>query len=353
MKSTISGDFGGMQHNRGTKTAPTPDRPSSPETAMYKTIAILALSSILVPAAQAQCLTTLFAANGGTAVGGAMYFDLTATQPILIDSLELNLLASPGTPVDVEVYLRSGTSAGFESSPAGWSLVGTSDGSATSNGFDVPTSMTLSAPVHVSTGLSGVAIVAVGSGHARTNGNGANQTYSDGVVTLELGTSSNAPFSGTAFSPRVWNGTICYREVVGTPYCSPAAPNSTSESATLTVVGSTVVADNELALVVTDLPPTVFVLPLISSTTGSVPMAGGSQGTLCLGGSSAIGRLNGLFAAASISGVFDASVDLTTLPAPTGASSVMTGDTWSFQAWYRDTNPMSTSNFSSAVTVDF
>ena len=320
---------------------------------MLKHLTSLTLISFTVQAAEAQCLSTIFAANGGTTAGGAMYFDLTASQPVLIDSLELNLLAAAGSPVDVEVYLRPGTSAGFESSLAGWSLVATSDGTATANGFDVPTPMTLSAPVHVPSGLSGVALVAIGSGHARTNGTGTNQNYSDGIITLDLGTSSNAPFSGTAFSPRVWNGTICYREVVGTSYCSPAIPNSTGEYASLSAVGSTLVSDNDLTLVVTDLPASVFVLPLISSTTGSVPMAGGSDGTLCLGGSSPIGRFNSLFAMATQAGNFEASVDLTTLPGPTGAASVMPGDTWSFQAWYRDINPLGTSNFSTAVTVVF
>lgn len=36
---------------------------------------------------------------------------------------------------------------------------------------------------------------------------------------------------------------------------------------------------------------------------------------------------------------------------PTGSTAVLTGETWRFQAWYRDANPASTTNFSGSVAV--
>ncbi|MFT7679775.1 MAG: hypothetical protein ACI8QC_003780, partial [Planctomycetota bacterium] len=46
--------------------------------------------------------------------------------------------------------------------------------------------------------------------------------------------------------------------------------------------------------------------------------------------------------------------DLTALPAPFGGPiMVMPGDTWNFTAWFRDANPINTSNFTDAVEITF
>lgn len=82
-------------------------------------------------------------------------------------------------------------------------------------------------------------------------------------------------------------------------------------------------------------------------------MAGGSQGTLCLGG--AVGRLNapGQAQNGGSCGLFDLTLDLAMMPQPTGFVSVLPGETWTFQCWHRDANPGLTSNFSNAVSVTF
>jgi hypothetical protein len=41
------------------------------------------------------------------------------------------------------------------------------------------------------------------------------------------------------------------------------------------------------------------------------------------------------------------------LPQPTGAVSAQVGETWNFQAWYRDSNPVNTSDFTDAIGVEF
>jgi hypothetical protein len=46
-------------------------------------------------------------------------------------------------------------------------------------------------------------------------------------------------------------------------------------------------------------------------------------------------------------------LDLTNTPTPTGAVSIMAGQTWRFQCWYRDANPTATSNFSDAIALTF
>lgn len=44
-------------------------------------------------------------------------------------------------------------------------------------------------------------------------------------------------------------------------------------------------------------------------------------------------------------------VDLGALPQPNGSVAATPGESWSFQLWYRDANPLPTSNFSTAVTA--
>ena len=86
-------------------------------------------------------------------------------------------------------------------------------------------------------------------------------------------------------------------------------------------------------------------------TQANSPMAGGSQGTLCVGGS--VGRFFQQIQNSGSTGAISINVDLANLPQPNGAVSVAPGETWNFQAWYRDANPTSTSNLSDAVSITF
>ena len=146
-------------------------------------------------------------------------------------------------------------------------------------------------------------------------------------------------------------GDLC--EDLGTNYCDPAVPNSTGQSASMSAIGSQFIVDQELTLETTGLPQHVFGFYLCSQTQGMVTGPGGSQGNLCLGG--AIGRFNEtaqIFNTAS-EGYGSLIVDLAALPTPTTPVAATAGQTWNFQAWYRDDNPSSTSNFSDAIAVTF
>ncbi|MEM6571219.1 MAG: hypothetical protein AAF957_22605 [Planctomycetota bacterium] len=141
---------------------------------------------------------------------------------------------------------------------------------------------------------------------------------------------------------------------IGSPLasCTPE-PNSTGEPSVLFATGSSILADNRLRVRAQGLPPNAIGYFLASTTLGNVPMAGGSQGTLCLGG--AVGRLNapGQAQNGGSCGLFDLTLDLAMMPQPTGFVSVLPGETWTFQCWHRDANPGLTSNFSNAVSVTF
>jgi hypothetical protein len=138
---------------------------------------------------------------------------------------------------------------------------------------------------------------------------------------------------------------------LGTRYCSPAVVNSTGFPGVLTASGSDVALDNDLNLSATDLPSGQFAYFIASRAQGFVPLAGGSQGNLCVVGN--VVRFNAQVGAV-IGGSFGISVDLTSLPEPPGfATVVVAGDSFSFQCWYRDVNPGATSNFTDAVEVQF
>ncbi len=146
---------------------------------------------------------------------------------------------------------------------------------------------------------------------------------------------------------------VVFDDEQGAPYCGPAVPNSTGRSATVRAVGSTGAAINNLSLLFADLPPGTTVLPIASQTTGLVMQPGGSQGTLCLGGS--IGRFDepGEIRFADAAGLASLQVELLRMPTPGGLVPAVAGETWNFQAWYRDLVPpqVSTSNFTDAVSI--
>ncbi|MFT7676497.1 MAG: hypothetical protein ACI8QC_000468 [Planctomycetota bacterium] len=136
---------------------------------------------------------------------------------------------------------------------------------------------------------------------------------------------------------------------VGSNYCGPAELNSAGLSATIAGIGSDLVSSNSFALSASDLPNFKLGYFLLSTTTGFVPMAGGSMGNLCLGGQ--ITRLNGSVLNSGFSGSFALALDLGQMPDPAGQ--ILPGETWHFQAWYRDLVQVNTSNFTDGLTVHF
>ena len=142
------------------------------------------------------------------------------------------------------------------------------------------------------------------------------------------------------------------RALIGTSYCAPAVSNSSGAPARMQVIGRTEALVNDIVLRATDMPASTFGYFLASRTQGNVPGAGGSQGRLCLGGS--VARFVGQIGNSGTARAIEARIDLTLVPEPpTFQTTVQSGDSWSFQCWFRDANPMVTSNFTDAVTVVF
>lgn len=148
-------------------------------------------------------------------------------------------------------------------------------------------------------------------------------------------------------------GAYEFNDSIGTSFCV-AAPNSVSaQGSSIIATGSWQLSSNDLTLVASDLPANQFGFFLVSPDQGFVPgLNGNSNGNLCLGGS--IGRFiaSGQVLSSGASGFFNLPVDVNAIPQGPGTVSIGPGQTWNFQAWYRDTVGVG-SNLTDGVEVLF
>lgn len=156
-------------------------------------------------------------------------------------------------------------------------------------------------------------------------------------------------------SRRVGNGDVLALDVgtqLGSNYCM-ASNNSTNDPGVMSAFGSMVVSQNHLILTASGLPKNQYGHFLTSLTQELMPGAGGpSNGNLCLGG--AIGRFTGAnqLMYSGLAGAFSLVVDLSSPPFGSVVAPVMSGGTWNFQAWYRDTGGVG-SNYADGLEVTF
>lgn len=137
-------------------------------------------------------------------------------------------------------------------------------------------------------------------------------------------------------------------------YCEPSIPNSTGSRALIFGEGTEVIAGNRFYLGAFLLPRDVYGYFISSLGQQNLPMGAGSQGTLCVGGGGfPITYHQGTIGQAPDFGLIVTHLDLTQMNSPTGFRSVLPGETWSFQCWYRDMNPTNTSNYTNAIAVRF
>ncbi|MDF1838743.1 MAG: hypothetical protein P1V35_12805 [Planctomycetota bacterium] len=140
--------------------------------------------------------------------------------------------------------------------------------------------------------------------------------------------------------------------IAGYQYCYGAI-NSTGKGAFIIAHGTPWTMD-PINLTAVRMPLYQFGYFLSGSGFGHIPNPGGSDGSLCLGGG--IGRYN---LASEIgytgdTGTLELTIDPTQIRQPMGPVSAIVGQTWRFQAWFRDTAAgVGNSNFSNGVAVTF
>lgn len=136
---------------------------------------------------------------------------------------------------------------------------------------------------------------------------------------------------------------------LGAAYCGPAVPNSSGGPASLLARGSDVVTEDDLTLEGLGLPANTFALLVASRTQTITPNAGGSSGTLCIGGT--IGRFNSLIKSSDAAGTIQMDVPLGSFPPP--LPGLIPGQTYNFQLWFRDFTIFPTSNFTDGRSITF
>ncbi|MEZ6015106.1 MAG: right-handed parallel beta-helix repeat-containing protein [Planctomycetota bacterium] len=161
------------------------------------------------------------------------------------------------------------------------------------------------------------------------------------------------PDTGIGSAPVVDIGAHEYTTNIGAVFCS-ANTNSSALVGRLDAVGSEALVDNDVTLVATSLPANSNGFFLTSRAQGFVANPGGSTGNLCLGG--AIGRYvgPGQIQNSGAAGTFSLVLDVVALPQPNGVVAAQAGETWNFQAWYRDqVLGFPTSNFTDGASITF
>ncbi|MCB0535307.1 MAG: HYR domain-containing protein, partial [Saprospiraceae bacterium] len=168
------------------------------------------------PPMQLQSITT--GGNTGNP-GGLVFFNIDNLSGGDIELTEIGLSINANSTV--EIWTKAGTHVGFETNQAAWTLSGTADATTGATGIGVLTPAPITTgPIVLPPGITGVGLIAPSAQHNYTNGTGANQTFTDGTVTLTMGTALNFPWNAPVFDPRVWNGYIIYNTagVGGVPY---------------------------------------------------------------------------------------------------------------------------------------
>lgn len=135
-----------------------------------------------------------------------------------------------------------------------------------------------------------------------------------------------------------------------TNYCSANA-NSTGVPGQITARDIDLVA-RTLILESSSLPNNVFGLYVNSMGQNFVPNLAGSAGNLCI--DLPIGRHNAQVVNSGSNGTMEITVDLDAVPQAAGFESVMLGQSWNWQTWFRDVQAgAATSNFTNGVSVQF
>ncbi|MCA8977091.1 MAG: PKD domain-containing protein [Planctomycetes bacterium] len=170
--------------------------------------------SLTRPTAMIHALDTVF--NGGTfiattSLGGSNFIDVTVTNPdgVTICGLLVKNQIAGGQQLGVDLWQKSGTYVGAETTPDVWRHVASETVTAAPTG-----SMTyagLSTPLYLAPGTHGLIIQQ--TGHSPRYSNlGGTQTFSNGDLSISAGMTMADPlFSGTVYNPRIWNGTLLYR----------------------------------------------------------------------------------------------------------------------------------------------
>ncbi|MBO46088.1 MAG: hypothetical protein CMJ96_04240 [Planctomycetes bacterium] len=164
-------------------------------------------------------LTTHF--NGGNGFAGNM-FDITPAVDMEITGLDFHARNATGL-FDIDVWYRVGSCVGYDMDPSTWTLLAQDTGIQGAGAY-MPTFADLSGNgvTFVAGQTYGIYMdnvnYALSGGINYTNGVSTPETYSNSDIVLDAYYGKATPsFTGSTFTPRVWNGTLYYDTGGGPP----------------------------------------------------------------------------------------------------------------------------------------
>lgn len=279
------------------------------------------LTATATPPVTAMSLTSTFAA--GNNHRGNM-FDIFATNTVTITSFD----AHPMGNTTIAVYYRTSPYAGFETSSAGWTLIGSAAVTAQPMGNPTPVPV----PVNVTIPAGQTYSFYVTSTNTSvslnyTDGSVEGATYTnDANITFRQGVGMEYPFTngtGSVFRPRVWNGIIHYTVPTAATYSYLWSTTATTSSINPTVLSTT---QYTVQATVTGCPTMYDTVDVVVSTP---PVNAGSDFAVCTG---AQVTLSG---SGAVSYVWDQSVtdNVPFTPASTMSYIVTGTDTLGCEGW--------------------
>jgi hypothetical protein len=151
-------------------------------------------------------------------------FDITVgSKAITVTSLDL--LDASSSALTLEVFIKSGTYLGSETTPAAWTLVSTT-AVATGNGSSTPTVVNVTPFTLGAAGTDGIYITfTTASSPPNMLYTSGSNTYSNSDLSLSLGAGLTGLFGalpGTYIPGRTWDGTINYNVVAASAAPEPA-----------------------------------------------------------------------------------------------------------------------------------
>jgi hypothetical protein len=319
------------------------------------------LNTDYAPNVPGQCngstLSTTFVSNNGGSAGGAVLFDMNVTKVggITVSQLQTNTSLASGGVFGMDVYTVPTTYVGNENNMAAWTLM--ASGSGLSLGTDQP-SLVEFPDFPLAQGSYGVALVISGASHRYTNGTGGNQNFSNADLALTLGGAKNVPWTGSTFTPRVWNGTVIYDCSSGpVTYCTAGTTSSGCVPSISASAHPSASHANGCMVTAVNVEGQKNGIVFYGFAQNAQPWSPSSTSFLCIkpptvrtppqvsGGT--IGACDG-----TLSLDFDLYTMTNTINLSTGVPWAA-GDVVDFQAWFRDPPAPKTTNLTDAVEVVF
>ncbi|MBI4929414.1 MAG: T9SS type A sorting domain-containing protein [Bacteroidetes bacterium] len=162
-------------------------------------------SQAAVTTSGSSSLQTTFAA--GNAQNGNM-FDVTAINNLIITGID----GHPQANTDYEIYYKTGTHVGFETTAGAWTLAGSVTG-VVAQVSPTPTPIPIALNINVPAGQTYAlyaTCTSAGISQNYTNGTAVGNIYvQDANIQIKEGKGVAYPF-GSNFQPRIWNGIIHY-----------------------------------------------------------------------------------------------------------------------------------------------